>query len=451
MFISRAIPGCLMVLFCGFALAQNDATEAINEGWNLYYQANFTGATAILERIDRELEGVADRRDDKIRAKLGLALCYIGQNRAPRAEDKFVEILVIDPAYSLDATQHPPKVIAAFNAAKPRAQKLICDNACLEGQRLVVANDSNALRDLIKDSGGTCACVNNLSKELGRIMVEKAKQMYAQAEYTSALKAFQEAVQLDPSSMEARTYIQFCEERIKIARESLHLEWKAQFGDGHYDQAMATFQKIKALDDDQAKALVTQIEAEYQKLLDDLLSSYKDACAKQDQPRMHEALTKATAVDPAQTLNRSQLDQMKCEPPPQPPPQPATQPPVQTPAKPVSQNPTKPPTPPPATQAASPPASEPCLRISPVAYMQKIVRRVEPEYPSTARRSGIRGTVRMQITVDPDGKVSKVDVIQGHPMLAQAAREAVERWEFKQTLVSGSPVCVTTEIGVDFK
>ena len=413
-----------MVLFCGLAVAQ-DAAEEINQGWNLYYQANFTGATAILEKVDRDLDNSSGKQEDRIRAKLGLALCYMGQNRNPRAEDKFVEILTLDCAYVLDATQHPPKVIAAFNSAKPRAQRLICANLCAQSQQMVAASDINGLKELIKAPCGACPCLNDVTKDLAKVLVDTAKQAYGQAQYGSALKAFQEAIQLDPANMEAKTYAKFCEEQIKIARQSTYLDWKSQVTGGHYDQAALSYQKMKLLEDDEAKALVTQMEQEYQKLLDELVTSWKDACAKQNQAQMKEALDKATAIDPEQILNRSQIDQMKnCQPP---------------------------------TAAAPPPEPSPppmvatCLKISPVAYLQKLVKKVDPEYPAAARKNGIKGTVRMQIKVNPEGKVSEIDIIQGHLLLGQAAREAVQQWEFRQTVLSGTPVCVITEIGVDFR
>ena len=425
MSISRLSLGCLMALFCGIAVAQDNSTDAINEGWNLYYQANFTGATAILERVDRDLDAASGKQEDRIRAKLGLALCYMGQNRNPRAEDKFVEILLLDCSYTLDATQHPPKVIAAFNSAKPRAQRLICANLCAQSQQLVAAADINGLKELIKAPCGSCPCINDVVKDLARVLVDSAKQAYGQSQYSTALRAFQEAIQLDPGNMEAKTYALFCEEQIKIARQSLYLDWKSQVTGGRYDQAALSYQKIKLLEDDEAKALVVQMEQEYQRILADLVTSWKDACSKNDAARMKDALEKATAIDPGQGLNRSHLDQMKnCQPPP---------------------------APPPAAAASPPPTVATCLKISPVAYLQKMTKRVEPEYPAAARKNGIKGTVRMQIKVAPDGKVSDVDVLQGHLLLGQAAKEAVRQWEFKPTVLSGTPVCVITEIGVDFR
>jgi TonB family protein len=42
----------------------------------------------------------------------------------------------------------------------------------------------------------------------------------------------------------------------------------------------------------------------------------------------------------------------------------------------------------------------------------------------------ITGVVRIEATVEPDGKVSEVKSISGNHMLSPAAEEAVRRWRF---------------------
>ena len=41
--------------------------------------------------------------------------------------------------------------------------------------------------------------------------------------------------------------------------------------------------------------------------------------------------------------------------------------------------------------------------------------------------------------------------ISGHPLLIQAAIEAVKQWEYKPTLVDGKGVAVETEVSIPFK
>ena len=43
----------------------------------------------------------------------------------------------------------------------------------------------------------------------------------------------------------------------------------------------------------------------------------------------------------------------------------------------------------------------------------------------------IRGTVKLQIQVEPNGAVKKIDVVGGHPLLTQSAVTAVGHWKFE--------------------
>jgi len=56
--------------------------------------------------------------------------------------------------------------------------------------------------------------------------------------------------------------------------------------------------------------------------------------------------------------------------------------------------------------------------------------RVAPLYPELAKHMRITGTVVVQVTVDPDGKVTAVKTISGPRVLAQAAEDAVQKWRF---------------------
>ena len=63
--------------------------------------------------------------------------------------------------------------------------------------------------------------------------------------------------------------------------------------------------------------------------------------------------------------------------------------------------------------------------------VRKVVTRVPPLYPSLARSMNIRGNVKVAVLVVPNGTVKSVDVKGGHPILAQAAQDAVRRWKWE--------------------
>ena len=61
---------------------------------------------------------------------------------------------------------------------------------------------------------------------------------------------------------------------------------------------------------------------------------------------------------------------------------------------------------------------------------RKIVSSVTPVYPELAAKMQIRGTVRVQAMVAPNGKVKFTQVVGGSPVLARAAVDAVEKWKW---------------------
>ncbi len=64
------------------------------------------------------------------------------------------------------------------------------------------------------------------------------------------------------------------------------------------------------------------------------------------------------------------------------------------------------------------------------ADARSVQSRVAPTYPEIAKRLKIAGTVRLEVTVDPSGKVTDVKSVSGNHMLTPAAEEAVRRWKF---------------------
>jgi len=62
---------------------------------------------------------------------------------------------------------------------------------------------------------------------------------------------------------------------------------------------------------------------------------------------------------------------------------------------------------------------------------RKVVERTSAPYPPLARAMALQGTVRVEAVVAPDGSVKRVDIKGGHPVLAQAAANAVRRWRWE--------------------
>jgi len=67
----------------------------------------------------------------------------------------------------------------------------------------------------------------------------------------------------------------------------------------------------------------------------------------------------------------------------------------------------------------------------PPETIRKVVNRVVPQYPELARTMNLRGTVRVEALVLPNGSVKSVEVRGGHPILAQAAESAIRKWRWQ--------------------
>jgi TonB family protein len=52
-------------------------------------------------------------------------------------------------------------------------------------------------------------------------------------------------------------------------------------------------------------------------------------------------------------------------------------------------------------------------------------------YPPLARQTRIAGTLTFNVVVASDGSVSKVELISGHPLLVDAAKQAILKWKFQ--------------------
>src|SRR6201993_2096950 len=62
---------------------------------------------------------------------------------------------------------------------------------------------------------------------------------------------------------------------------------------------------------------------------------------------------------------------------------------------------------------------------------RKIMVQTPATYPTLARSMNIRGTVKLQAHVAPNGTVKSIDVVGGHPLLTQSAVTAVGHWKFE--------------------
>jgi TonB family protein len=92
------------------------------------------------------------------------------------------------------------------------------------------------------------------------------------------------------------------------------------------------------------------------------------------------------------------------------------------------------------------------VRIGGSVEAAKVISRVQPVYPQSAKAAGAQGSVLLHAVVGKDGTPLSLQVLNSQidPDLARAAVEAVSQWRYQPTLLNGDPVEVDTTITVNF-
>jgi TonB family protein len=105
-----------------------------------------------------------------------------------------------------------------------------------------------------------------------------------------------------------------------------------------------------------------------------------------------------------------------------------------------------PPPPPPRVQAIGAPP----VRIGGDVAQSNLINKVTPLYPEAARAARVQDYVMMQATIDKTGAVADLKILHGHPLLNEAALDAVKQWRYQPMLLNGVPTEVVTTITVNF-
>ena len=103
-----------------------------------------------------------------------------------------------------------------------------------------------------------------------------------------------------------------------------------------------------------------------------------------------------------------------------------------------------------AQSAPPPPPNGQRISVDGTTEAAKLVVQNPPVYPALAKQARISGTVELSAIIGTDGHVVNLSVVKGHPLLVQAALDAVKNWVYQPTLLNGQPVEVQTTITVNF-
>lgn len=110
------------------------------------------------------------------------------------------------------------------------------------------------------------------------------------------------------------------------------------------------------------------------------------------------------------------------------------------------------PAPPPTQAKPVEAAPKPVIRIRQGGDVQqgKLISQVTPKYPAIAVQTRTQGKVKFTAIISTQGQIMNLQLLEGHPLLTQAAAEAVRQWRYKPTTLNGDPVEVVTVIEVNF-
>ena len=104
--------------------------------------------------------------------------------------------------------------------------------------------------------------------------------------------------------------------------------------------------------------------------------------------------------------------------------------------------PPKPPVPPPSVTRR--------IQVSGGVSQGFLIQQVRPAYPAPAIAARVQGPVILNALISRGGTIENLRLVSGHPMLVQAAIEAVRQWRYRPYLLNGEPVEVETQITVNF-
>ena len=96
-------------------------------------------------------------------------------------------------------------------------------------------------------------------------------------------------------------------------------------------------------------------------------------------------------------------------------------------------------------------AQQPTVRLPEDEGKKLIVTRVDPDYPPMAKQMHLAGKVVVDVYIDEDGKVEKVETVNGNPLLSGAAVAAVKKWKFTPFSANGQTRRAVTAVGFNFK
>jgi hypothetical protein len=386
--------------------AQQAVSGELNRAQSLYFDARFQQSVDLLLDLQKRVGSNPQFANERVRIALYLGLGYLGLNQTEQAKAQFVQVCTLDRQYTLNPKEFSPKVISLFDEAKAVCVQNMCGNTCAQLDTLISSGNLPAAQALIA-SNPDCSCSATGKTKLITARFQKGRELYDQGKFADAAREFAAVLALDKTHDLANEYSKLAQQRIDLSMQQAFSNWKVNFDTRQYDKAAALYDTIKAPDAGPVAAkLATQIEAEYQRALSELVTSWKAACATSDTVKMDELRREASTVAPRPALNAKILAEMaKC-------------------------------------------IQKACMRSDPGLAINRLRSRVNPYIDPSLQRYVTRG-IRVAIEIGVDGAVEVKQILNANARIAEALRTAVEQWKFYPAIVGNEPRCVDTELPIN--
>lgn len=103
------------------------------------------------------------------------------------------------------------------------------------------------------------------------------------------------------------------------------------------------------------------------------------------------------------------------------------------------------------TRSGTSESEEPQAQVPAEEMQRLLVHRVDPVYPTEARKQNLQGVIALDIVVGRDGSVVSMRALNGPAILSKAAMDALRWWKFEPYRLNGVPAVVETTVAVEFK
>ncbi len=81
----------------------------------------------------------------------------------------------------------------------------------------------------------------------------------------------------------------------------------------------------------------------------------------------------------------------------------------------------------------------------------KLISSIASAYPAAAKAAHVQGDVLIDALIDSTGKVTATKVINGSPLLQQAAVDSLRFWKYEPARLNGEPISIHIKVNVNFR